>query len=182
MKNILILTDFSKLADHTFEKAAKFADLTNAKVHVLHVVNVSPGILFDEEGNLLESNDCDVIGIKKELQNANYALKVWTANKNRNVTSEAKLGNFVDESLRYIKNENIDVVFVGERQTSKWKLIFGGSLTKNLIKKSPVQIITAQKEVGNITRDLIVGEYSKPSLNLIAQDAIPSNIIKATLN
>lgn len=162
MKNILIPTDFTKLADSAFDFAETLADSMEVQIHILNVVNVPGSALLDEKGNLLDSNDFDVSFLKQDLLKAERSLTAWMSGKPDGVIIKVQFGHLINDILGYIKKNNIDLVVMGTDGAHGWKEIFGGSTAENILRQSPVPVISIHKEVVKIKEILFASDFNEP--------------------
>lgn len=135
MNTILVTTDFSNDANYAVKYANEFAQLTNSKIILLHVIiplvgkyNIIPGIVA--ENNATENNDS-----KKKL--ADLSTKYLKAEN----IAVVKFGDPVDEILRTSKEYKADIIIMGTRgATGLQKLLFGSN-TVEVVSKSEIPVL-----------------------------------------
>ena len=71
MKKILIPTDFSELADYAYNLTQALFTSEEIEIHLLSVVTVTPDILFNELGEIVNDGIVDFTeleSLKRELE------------------------------------------------------------------------------------------------------------------
>jgi nucleotide-binding universal stress UspA family protein len=135
MKTILVTTDFSNNANYAVKYANEFAQLTNSKIILLHVViplvgkyNIIPGIVA--ENNAIENNNSQK---KLEELSSKYLKAEHMA--------VVKFGDPVDEIIRTSKENKADIIIMGTRgATGLQKLLFGSN-TVEVVSKSEIPVL-----------------------------------------
>lgn len=134
--NILVPFDNSKNALRALNKAIALANLADAKITLVHVINyhktlakiIAPykGTLIDHVGKFM-----------------NKAGK-YASNQDVDVVEKILYGNIVEELMNLMSKQKFDLVIVGRQGTSKLTGPTLGSVSNALVQRSkiPVLVVT----------------------------------------
>lgn len=138
MKNILVPTDFSEVAESAADYAAEIAKMTKAKLVFYHVFTV-PVPVADMPVMVLPIED-----MIKENMKLLHALDKRIKTKHGNIETEllTQPGFVVDEVISFTKEHKIDLVVMGVSGAGKAPGIFGSNATSVMHHAaSPVLVI-----------------------------------------
>lgn len=148
MKRILVPTDFSEYAYAAAEVAATIARKTEARVYLLHVVN------------LLEYGD------EEEISKQLFVMKLVRKRMQEMVNQPFFEGVNVVEALQFdlihenvtklAKKYEIDLIVMGSHGASGIKEIIFGSNTQKIIRRSSCPVLTVKKVPDSIAFKNIV--------------------------
>lgn len=183
MKKILIPTDLSDLGDFAYDLANKIAKPTKAEIHVLSIVPATPEVLFDKEGNVKDCGDINLSKLYEEEKVLNKKMTDWLEGKENVITSIVKIGKVEEDILRYVKQNEIDLVVMGTAGAYGAEEALRGSHTGHISQQSPVPVLSLKcdRSEMKIKDLLLVSDFHKvEKMNLGAlknlQDAFDANI------
>ncbi len=136
IKNILIPTDYSPLANRVCRQAASIAEKMGAKLHLLHSYNY-PVLDGQEIDYVAQMEEDEKVKIKKELEE----LKVFHPNMEIEATSV--FGSAADNIESFVDEKEIDLIIMGTKGESNRIDAFFGSITSHVINnvKCPTLVI-----------------------------------------
>ena len=155
---LLVPTDFSEVAQSAMQHAIKFAEIINADVILLHVVNSREEV---EEAKEKLSNE---ITLGSSFSNS------------CNVTSFVRIGNIFEDIGDVAAELGISLIFMGTHKASRWQKLVGSRAIK-VITSSPVPFIVTQEKLmnsngyDNIVVPLDLNVETKQKLELVAKIA-----------
>lgn len=139
MKSIVVPTDFSASATSAMHYAVGMARALDASIHLFHVYQVPvavsdvPVVIVSVEE--LKKNAEEQLGFLKEsLEHINSDTKVP-------ITTEAIMGNTMDELENYCKDKHPYAVIMGTRGSSGVERLLFGSTTLTAIKHLTCPVI-----------------------------------------
>ena len=140
IKKILFPVDLSEVSSKIVPWVHTLVQKFDAEVHLLFVARtfqyfssgyVDPGSIVSIEGELIK-------GGEKKMENfVNTYFAEYPACK-----TQVVLGDAVEEILRYINEEGIDLVTMGTHGRKGLKHVLLGSVADRMIKMSPVPVLT----------------------------------------
>ena len=113
MNDILLLTDFSELSRFARSLADKVAYNTEAKLHVLKIVEVPTLIQINKNGELIDSIGDDLSSLKKQKVDAEKLLIEWTSQMISTVNTKVVYGRFGHSVFDYVNSSGIELVIMG---------------------------------------------------------------------
>lgn len=144
MKKILVPTDFSPNSIEAIEVAAQIAKKTDARLYLLHVVNI-PSYVGDNLSNTFQDTTEGLFLLKlaqkrfKELLSKSFL-------KNVNVVEALQFNDSVfDQVDKQVTKNNIDLIVMGSKGTSGLKEMMIGSNTEKVIRMSPCPVLTIKQ-------------------------------------
>lgn len=148
MKTIIVPTDFSPVSNNATNFAVDMALAVNANILLLNVYNI-PVAYSGDAPMLLLSVDELKKGSETELEKLKEKIGHVTSGKIK-VSTEAKMGNIVDELEKLCKKIQPFAVVMGAKGTSAVEKIVFGSTTLTAIRHLtwPVICVPAGKEYG----------------------------------
>ena len=155
---LLVPTDFSEVAQSAMQHAIKFAEIINADVILLHVVNSREEV---EEA--------------KEKLSKEITLGSSFSNS-CNITSFVRIGNIFEDIGDVAAELGISLIFMGTHKASSWQKLVGSRAIK-VITSSPVPFIVTQEKLMNsngydkIVVPLDLNVETKQKLELVAKIA-----------
>ena len=169
MKKILIPTDLSVQANFAYDLANKIANRTNSEIHLLSVVSATPDIFFDKNGNIKEELGKDYSELHAMENKLKEELKDWLKNKKNITTTKVKIGRVEEDVLRYISDNQIDLVVMGTEGAYGVEEILKSSHTANIAMSSPVPVLSLKCDRSDMEIEdiLLVSDFHPPKeLNL----------------
>ena len=138
MQNILVPVDFSAYSESALKVAAQIANKKEAKIYVLHVIEVGEpimgtGAISVEDKNVLFFSQ---LAKKKltEFLDKDYLQGIT-------VTNVIELGPTYHSITRNIDKFSIDLIVMGSKGTSGMEGFFIGSNTEKVVRNSSVPVL-----------------------------------------
>lgn len=145
LKRILAPTDFSDCSAHAVRYACEFAEVFGAEIHLLYVVE-PPAAAYGEFG-------IGYIGASEVQENVKRAAEKkllelpsppWP---DKLETTRAVLeGTPFVEIVRYVKEQDIDLVVLGTHGRGAIAHMLMGSTAEKVVRKSPCPVLTVRPE------------------------------------
>jgi nucleotide-binding universal stress UspA family protein len=151
MKNVhkvLVALAFSEYAEGTFTFAADFANCTGAELIVASVVNERDV----ESVRTISAMGYEVDGehyVKSIKAEREQIMKGITANSDLprdRIRTVFVVGNPLDELLKLIVEEKIDVVVMGPKGRTDLEHVLVGSVAEKVFRRSPATVISYRDE------------------------------------
>lgn len=163
MKNLLVLTDFSKPAENAALYALKLFEGSILKCNVLHV----------QKSAYFVADDLMVSGTDQNLYEALFEasknhVNKWTENlilklNNKKHSFETKIDfdGFVDAVEQAVLSQKAEMVVIGSNGASGWVEKLFGTHTLNLLKNldHPLLVVTAKNTFAPLKRILLVTDF-----------------------
>ena len=133
-KKILVPLDGSKYSEKALQRACELVEVFNSKLILLYVVEKSTPV------NLLDRKEYMELIRKfgnKTLEKANHSV----SKKNISAKTLLKEGNIVSEIDKVVKNENCDLVIVGNKGLGAVGRFFLGSVSNKLAQHTPCSVL-----------------------------------------
>ena len=148
IKKIMVAVGFSEYAEGIFNYADKLAAKLGAELVVANIINsrdveavttiTKMGYDLDPERYIEE--------LKEERQNA-FEETVKNATLSGDSTRLVlQVGNPIDELLKIIVEEKVDLVVMGVKGRTDLEHIFIGSVAEKLFRRSPVTVLSYRDE------------------------------------
>jgi nucleotide-binding universal stress UspA family protein len=153
-RHVLVPTDFSATADVAWRHALALARPLGARLHLLHVVSAPvPLDAWGQEPSLARRETVvhqAVETARQRLLNLQRALPA-ADQKGGRMTVAVASGSPVDQVLKYIDEEAIDLVVVGADGEGKAGPTLLGSVADRLIRRSPVPVLAVHDPARALT-------------------------------
>ena len=143
-KKIMVALAFSEYSAEEFGYASGLAASLNAELVAANIINerdVSAVNKIVAMGYKLDS-EAYVKGLIEERQTKLDDMVQAAAFPKQQLTALFKIGNPVDELLKIIVEENVDLVVMGIKGRTDLEYMFVGSVAEKLFQRSPVPIIS----------------------------------------
>ena len=148
IKKIMVAVGFSEYAEGIFNYSDKLADKLGAELIVANIINsrdveavttiTRMGYDLDPEKYIKE--------LKEERRNA-FGEVVKNATLSRDsIKLILQIGNPINELLKIIIAENVDVVVMGVKGRTDLEHILIGSVAEKLFRRSPVTVVSYRDE------------------------------------
>jgi nucleotide-binding universal stress UspA family protein len=155
---LLVPTDFSEVAQSAMQHAIKFAEIINADVVLLHVVNSREDVKQAK------------VKLTREITLGNSFSNAC------NITYFVRIGNIFEDIGDVAAELGISLIFMGTHKASRWQKLVGSRAIK-VITSSPVPFIVTQEKLmnsngyDNIVVPLDLNVETKQKLELVAKIA-----------
>ncbi len=136
---ILVPTDLSELSLAAIDYARSLANVYGARVFLLHAVDVVPVVSFPTIDFTLETSLQDEAERGKEILE-NFASRFL--GDVDHVTAIVRRGVAYEEIMRFVKEEEIDLIVMATHGRTGLPHIIMGSVAEKVVRHSPVPVLT----------------------------------------
>jgi len=171
MKKILVPFDFSKESKYGLDLAISIAEMSNATIDLLHVVEDLGEDTFSSTGKLTASGIDDVFVLKMIQQSKKKLAKVVAdiEAKHIKVVSDLKFGGLFGHVSKRIDAGQCDLVIMGTDGATGMQEFLVGSNAEKVVRNVSVPVITVRKPIkSNSLRHVVIAT---------SFDEIPKNIV-----
>ncbi len=139
IKKIACCTDFSESADTAFDMALDMAKKYQASLSIIHVLPpvVNPMLAETEWAMPEESKESIVLKLEERMQQT-YGAKAGEDVDYKLVVLD---GHVTTEILKYLQENQIDMVVMGAFGLSGMGLVLFGSVAKRISHKAPCTVL-----------------------------------------
>jgi nucleotide-binding universal stress UspA family protein len=148
VKKIMVALAFTSHSEGLFNYAAKIAQLLNAELIIASIINsrdISAVGMVASMGYEVDAEHY-VEGVEAERKKMLEHFIQTSSFDRKNIRTIFKVGNPIDELLRLIVKENIDMIVMGVKGRSDLEHVFVGSVAEKLFRRSPVPVISFRDE------------------------------------
>lgn len=155
IKNILVPTDFSDIANNALKTAIAIAKRQDAKICLFHVVeNTNYIMLYPRDFAAFATAGVEM---KKGIEESIEKFANKTADKSGiEINHQVVSGNVSDEICSKAFNENIDLIVMGTHGISGIREFFIGSNAYSVVKNAPCPVLSIPGEKQKIDFKKIV--------------------------
>ncbi len=148
IKKILVALGFTQYSEGIFNYAAKIAQSFNAELIIGNIINIRDVSAVGMVASMGYEVDSEhyVDAIKKERKKMLEQLLAKSSFNRENVRLIFKVGNPIDELLKLIVKENIDMIVMGIKGRTDLENVFVGSVADKLFRRSPVPVVSFRDE------------------------------------
>lgn len=143
LKNILFPTDFSDFSNYAASFAVSFASDYGAKLHVLHVVELSFGVP-------------EVLSLKMSMEEVDAKVMEHVRQELESAATPAILGKLdyevaclkgkpFLEIIKFAAEKEIDMIVMGTHGRSALESMLLGSTAEKVVRKAPCPVFTVRK-------------------------------------
>lgn len=142
-KKILLATDFSKNAEVAFEHALDLAGKYNARLYIMHVINIAPLAAYEPYMPVVDFREFSR-SIEDRLQ------KEYLSRLPRSISAEAKVvsGYPAMELASFAEQEDIDLVVIGAHGATGLTYVVFGSVADRLVRKANCSVLVVRLPAG----------------------------------
>lgn len=148
MKRILVPTDFSDAAYAAAEVAADIAKRTDARVYLLHVVNL---LEYGDEEEIAKQ-----IFVMKLIRKRMEEMISQPFFKDVNVVEVLQFDLIYENITKMANKHDIDLIVMGAHGTSGIKELIFGSNAQRILRRSNCPVLTVKKVPSNLDYQNIV--------------------------
>lgn len=141
LKKILVPTDFSEHSDQAMRYGAELAAKFGADLHLLHAIETVPMLLGENAYVPPESE----VELEAAAVTQLDGLKLEAA-EGITVVRKATHGHPFVETVRYAKNNDIDLIVLGTHGRGAIAHMLLGSVAENVVRKAPCPVLTVRGE------------------------------------
>ena len=148
IKKIMVAVGFSEYAEGIFNYADKLAAKLGAELIVANIINArdveavtvitNMGYELDPERYIKE--------LKEERRSAFEAIAKKASLTQDSTKLVLQVGNPIDELLKIIQDQNVDLVVMGVKGRTDLEHILIGSVAEKLFRRAPVTVISYRDE------------------------------------
>ncbi|GIW46083.1 MAG: universal stress protein [Candidatus Binatia bacterium] len=139
-KTILCPTDFSEDSYLALEYARQFAELSQGKILLPHVIHVPTESLYDEHGRWQSSDQ-----IEKRAWTLLQKVREEKLAGFPNVEPLVIWGNPVEELVALCKERNVDLLVICTHGRTGLRHLLLGSVAENLIRLAPCPVFVVRR-------------------------------------
>lgn len=167
MKSILVPVDFSKQAKYAAKVAAEIAKKTNAKILLLHMLELPTGIIDPSSFGNSSNTPTTLLFLKRahekfeEFKELDFLEGIEVEDS---VLFHKAYDGIIDES----KKHNVDLIVMGSKGTSGLEEMLVGSNTEKVVRNSDIPVVVIKQDVENFKIENIVFASNFKEENKIA--------------
>jgi len=149
INKLLVAVAFSPHTEGIFNYAAQLADRLNAELVVASIINERDVAAVRRIADMGYEVDGEhyVGDIKKERRQIIAQLINQCGLAPESITTVIKVGNPVDELLKIVVSEGIDMVVMGLKGRTDLEHVFVGSVAEKMFRRCPVPIVSYRGDV-----------------------------------
>jgi nucleotide-binding universal stress UspA family protein len=142
VKRILVPTDLSQTSDASLKYGLEFARLFGARLHLLHVAEVSTGIReYPVEPFVVGDSD---------VPDRLAALLTESDKRELRPVCEVRLGAPADEILEYAAEHDVDLIVMGTHGREGFARVLLGSVAEVVVRKASCPVLTVHTPEGEV--------------------------------
>lgn len=148
IRKIMVALGFSEYAEGIFKYADKLAAKLGAELVVANIINSRDVEAVSAITNMGYDVNPEryIKELKEERRNAFEEIAKGSAVSRESIKLILKVGNPIDELLKIIIDENVDLVVMGVKGRTDLEHILIGSVAEKLFRRSPVTVISYRDE------------------------------------
>ena len=155
MKRILVPIDFSVQAEYAAKVAVNIAKLTNAKIFLLHMLELPTGVIDPSSFGSSSNTPTSLLFLKRAYEKFEDFKKMPFfdgVEMEDSVLFHKAYDGIIDESIKH----NVDLIVMGSKGTSGLEEMLVGSNTEKVVRNSDVPVLVIKKEIENFKIENIV--------------------------
>ena len=148
VKKILVALGFSEYAEGIFDYSAKLAKSLDAQLIVANVINSRDVEAVASVASMGYEVDGEhyVSTLKEERKKKLEEMQKKSAFKGENLKTIFTVGNPIDELLKIVIKEKVDMVVMGIKGRTDLQNVFIGSVAEKMFRRCPVTCISYRDE------------------------------------
>ncbi len=142
IKNVVVATDFSDIADKAFTTAVQLASQLGATLHIVHIVQIHPA-------NMPESGNVNIKELEALEENAaSENMKEYTngLDDELKVSCHIVHGDPAGQVLKLVKDQNADLIVMGTHGRTGISRLIMGSVAESVLKSSQVPVVCVKSK------------------------------------
>lgn len=155
MKNILVPVDFSDQAKYAAMVAADIARRTNAKIYLLHMLELPTGVIDPTSFGSSNNNPTVLLFLKRAHEKFDD-FKKSDFFKGIELEDSVQFHKAYDGIIEESRKNNADLIVMGSKGTSGLEEILVGSNTEKVVRNSDVPVLVIKKEIKHFKIENIV--------------------------
>jgi nucleotide-binding universal stress UspA family protein len=148
VKKIMVAMAFTSYSEDLFNCAVQLAQLLNAELIIASIINsrdVSAVRMVSSMGYEVDAEHY-IEGVRAERKEMLEQFMAKSFFNRKNTRIIFKVGNPIDELLKLIVKENVDMIVMGIKGHSDLEHVLVGSVAEKLFRRSPVPVISFRDE------------------------------------
>jgi nucleotide-binding universal stress UspA family protein len=162
-QTLLVPHDYSPCADRALALAAELARHHGAKIVLLHVTHIPPGLtadshITDRAGNLVRVDDYANTTATRELD----ARAQNVRDTGLEVKVAASIGHVSEEILRVAEEIGADAIVMGTHGRTGLAQVFLGSMAEKVLRQAKIPVVTVREKTDprRVTADVIAEDMA----------------------
>ena len=166
IRAILVPVDLSDLSTYAIHMAETVAASTQAKIHVIHVVNLPSHILLTKDGDLLEDGEMDTRIPREKKAAAEIKLQELVKSGTADYETCVCFGHVNEETVKYAKKHDSDLIIMASHGISSLSERIMGSHTEYVAMHSTVPVLSIKQDPGTSVPKSIVfaGDFKEEDI------------------
>ena len=145
LKRILAAVDFSECSEHALRYACEFAEAFSTEVHLLHVVE-PPAAAYSEFGMGYVGVSIVEDDLREAAEKKLTTLPNPEWDKKLSVRRAVVMGTPFVETVRYAKENDIDMIVLGTHGRGAIAHMLMGSTAEKIVRKAPCPVLTVRPQ------------------------------------
>ncbi len=143
IQNVMVATDFSEPSQTALEYAKAIATIHQARLHVVHVVDVAP----TDSGFLTATTLAAMRGEAESFAQKKFAEVLSPAETAQlSATLEIIPGSPYPEIIGYAEKNSIDLIVMGTNGRGRLAQLFVGSVAERVVRDAPCPVLTVHAD------------------------------------
>lgn len=145
MKKILVPVDFSDVSKFGIDIAKKIANTSKVELHLLHIITLPSHILLDKNGDLVEDGEMDIQALKQQKIEAELKMRnLVDSLAEFDTHSCVCFGHVNEETVKYAKNNTMDLIVMGTHGSTGIKEYITGSHAEYVAMHASAPVFTVK--------------------------------------
>ncbi|SFS58505.1 universal stress protein [Lutibacter maritimus] len=155
MKSILVPVDFSKQAEYAAKVASVIAKQTNAKIFLLHMLELPTGIIDPASFGSANNSPTALLFLKRahekfeDFKKSSFLKGVKVEDS---VQFHKAYDGIIDESVK----QGADLIVMGSKGASGIEEMLVGSNTEKVVRNSEIPVLVVKEDISNFKIENIV--------------------------
>jgi len=167
MKNILVPVDFSVQAKYAAKVATDIAKLTNAKIFLLHMLELPTGVVDPANFGATNNAPTTLLFLKRAHEKFEDFKKLPFF-EGVEVEDSVQFHKAYDGIIEESKKQNSDLIVMGSQGTSGLEEMLVGSNTEKVVRNSKAPVLVIKREIEKFKVENIVFASNFSQKNKIA--------------
>lgn len=183
MEKIFVPCDFSDNAINAFRLAIDMAHISNAEIHLLHVIELP--IIHEDVLTLMPSFDETLLSELSERAEAQFSeLKNEYAKEHIVIKTKVEFGPTVSIILEYLKENDLNIVVMGTKGVSGLEEVLIGSTAEKIVRNAlcPVLVVRKYSNLAALKNIVFPNSMEDGQEDLLLHVKALQHVLKATLH
>jgi nucleotide-binding universal stress UspA family protein len=155
MKSILVPVDFSKQAEYAAKVASVIAKQTNAKIFLLHMLELPTGIIDPASFGSANNSPTALLFLQRaheKFEDFKKSPFLKGVEVEDSVQFHKAYDGIIDESVK----QGADLIVMGSKGASGIEEMLVGSNTENVVRNSEIPVLVVKEDISNFKIENIV--------------------------